>query len=108
MAITDCVRQHEQVHVDHINKVNPRVCRNKGSEGFMVDFRNAVDRAYSEVQGTQSEIKCLEDKLKNASCECIAAINFRLNTARNQFYKNNIIFNGASAEDQEKSWRKLH
>ena len=106
-GITDCLTQHEQVHQGHVMNLNPGVCRFKGSEGLMVNFRNAIDRAFSETQGTQAEIDCLEKKLKNAPCECIKDIENRLKGARNQFFNNNRAFNNFDFSDQIQTRQKF-
>jgi len=62
--IQDCIKRHEQHHVDDINAENPSICANVPNGTFVVGS-SGQQRKESEIDAYGHELNCLRDAIRD-------------------------------------------
>jgi RHS repeat-associated protein len=69
----DCVRVHEESHIEDALKTNPKVCKGQ-LENKVVGFSNPEEKKIGELKAFNAELDCLENKVNHLCKGCFQAI----------------------------------
>src|SRR5262249_3570106 len=75
-CVGDCMRAHEDTHVQQIMAVSPKVCKAKAS-GVLVGPTDVNRLKTTEIAASTVEIECLKRK-QEAGCSCKQIIDRRI------------------------------
>ena len=88
-GIRSCYVQHEQIHISQLNKYAPKICEGQ-AEGKALGYLNNASAVRYERPAYKDTIRCLEEKMDDASLLCKAELKikaFQLPGAFNVIYR---------------------
>ena len=68
-GIRSCYVQHEQIHISQLNKHAPKICEGQ-AEGKALGYADNASAVKYERPAYKDTIKCLEEKIDDASILC--------------------------------------
>ncbi|QTR52208.1 hypothetical protein [Thiothrix unzii] len=88
-GIHSCYVQHEQIHISQLSKYAPKICEGQ-AEGKALGYLDNASAVRYERPAYKDTIKCLEEKMDDASLLCKAELKikaFQLPGAFNVIYR---------------------
>lgn len=88
-GIRSCFVQHEQIHIDQLEKNAPNICEGQ-TKGKALGYIDNATAARYERPAYKDSINCLENKMDNASILCKAELKlkaFQMPSAFNVLYR---------------------